>query len=156
MIRLKVLTWNPSHFFINTKAAVKLNRVKISIWILQGTLDQIRMLNLAHSQNRQKKIENTHDRKFKVNITLMLNSPWEPLFLETTKIRKRWCLLSLNRFCHLALQSYLDLRIYIICEYQCQVCNSKYYTARKATEISPVFMVLKHARVFLRCQKRLK
>lgn len=61
----------------------------------------------------------------------MLNSSWEPLFLEPSKIRKRWCLLSLNRFCHFALQSNLDPRIYIICEYQFQVSNSKYYRAKK-------------------------
>lgn len=113
------------------------------------------MLNLAHSQNRQRKCKHTYARKFEVNIALMLNSPWEPLFLETTKIGKRWCLLSLNRLCHFALQSYLDLRIYIICEYQLQVCNSKYYTVRKAAEILPVLVVLKHASVFLRCQKQL-
>lgn len=52
MIWLKILTWNPSQFYINTKAAIKLNRVKISIWILEGSLDQIRMLNLLHSKNR--------------------------------------------------------------------------------------------------------
>lgn len=40
---LEVLTLNPSHFYINTKAAIKIRKVKISIWILQGTLDQIRM-----------------------------------------------------------------------------------------------------------------
>lgn len=62
----------------------------------------------------------------------MLNSSWEPLFLEPSKIRKRWCLLSLNRFCHFALQSNLDPRIYIICEYQFQVSNSKYYRAKKS------------------------
>lgn len=37
MIWLKILTWNPSQFYINTKTAIKLNRVKI----LSGSLREV-------------------------------------------------------------------------------------------------------------------